>query len=306
MNVFLTGATGIVGRRAAPLLVAAGHRVTAVGRTPEKQDRLRRDGATPVATDLFDAAAAARAVAGHEAVVNLATRIPPTTLAMATPGAWRANDRLRRDASAILTRAAREAGATRFVQESFAPMLADGGDAWLDTASPVRPAATNETTLDAERNALAFTGDGRVGVVLRFGLFYGPDSLQTRDMIRLVRLGVSPLPGRAGAYVPALHVGDAASAVVAALAAPAGVFTVVDDEPLTRRAFADALAEAVGARPPRLLPTWLTRLAGSPGEALSRSVRASNQAFRTATGWSPRFPSARDGWKDVAASLGSS
>lgn len=303
MTVFLTGATGVVGLRAVPLLVAAGHAVTAVGRTPAKQDRLRADGAAPVAVDLFDRAAVAQAVAGHDAVVNLATKIPATTAAMFAPGAWRENDRLRRDASAILADAARDAGATRFVQESFAPMLEDAGDAWVSEDAPVRPAAYSRTTLDAERAAQSFTGDGRAGVVLRFGLFYGPDSLQTRDMARMVRLGLSPLPGRAGAYAPALHLDDAATAVVAALVVPAGVYIVVDDEPLTRRAFADAAARALGARPPRILPAWTARLMGSKGEALSRSVRASNRAFREASGWAPRYPSAREGWAAVAAAM---
>ncbi len=303
MNVLLTGATGIVGRRAVPLLVAAGHRVTAVGRTPEKRAALRAQGATPVDVDLFDRAAVARAAEGHDAVVNLATRIPATAVAMMRPGAWRENDRLRRDASAVLADAARAAGAVRLVQESFAPMLADGGDAWLDAASPVQPARYNRTALRAERHALAFTGPGRAAVVLRFGLFYGPDSAASRDMLRIVRRGVSPLPGRAGAFVSSVHVDDAASAVVAGLGAPAGVYIVGDDVPLTRRAFADALAAAAGVPPPRLLPAWTARLMGPAGALLARSVRASNRAFREATGWSPRYPSAREGWAAVAAAI---
>lgn len=303
MDVFLTGATGVVGRRAVPLLVAEGHRVTAVGRTPEKRARLERDGATAVDVDLFSPEAVGQAIAGHDAVVNLATKIPATTVAMFVPGAWRENDRLRRDASAVLAAAAREAGVGRFVQESFAPMYADAGSLWVDETMPVRPARYSRTTLDAERAATSFTGPDRAGVVLRFGAFYGPDSLQVRDMARAVRMGVSPLPGRPEAYFPALHLDDAATAVVAALGVPAGVYNVVDDRPLARREFVDALAEALGTRPPRFMPAWTARLMGSLGDAMSRSVRASNRAFRDASGWAPQYPSAREGWPAVVAGL---
>src|SRR5262245_17489524 len=105
MKVFLTGATGVIGRRAVPLLISAGHAVTAVARSPERAAELARSGASPVQIDLFDAAAVRAAVAGHEAVVNLATHIPSNSRMM-LPGAWRENDRIRSEASASLSEAA--------------------------------------------------------------------------------------------------------------------------------------------------------------------------------------------------------
>src|SRR5947208_2644916 len=122
MRILLTGATGVVGRRAVPLLVAAGHAVTAVGRSPAKRHALRTAGALPVAVDLLDADAVRRAVAGHDAVVNLATHIPSSSAAMLLRWSWRENDRVRRDGSATLAEAARLERVGRFVQESFAPI----------------------------------------------------------------------------------------------------------------------------------------------------------------------------------------
>ena len=112
MRIFMTGATGVVGRRAVPLLVQQGHRVTAVGRTPEKRAALERMGAEPVALDLLDRSAAGRAVGGHDAVVNLATHIPSSTK-MFFRASWRENDRVRREGSATLADAARQAVAGR-------------------------------------------------------------------------------------------------------------------------------------------------------------------------------------------------
>src|SRR5437667_3131060 len=93
LRIFIAGATGVVGRRAVPLLVAAGYRVTAVARTPEKRAEVERMVAA-VHVDLFAPDSVRSAVAGHDVVINLATSIPPSSHAF-LPGAWRKNDRVR-------------------------------------------------------------------------------------------------------------------------------------------------------------------------------------------------------------------
>jgi len=299
VRVFVTGGTGVVGRRAVPMLIAAGHEVTAAGRSRERLAALERAGARTLALDLFDRAAVERAVAGQEVVVNLATHIPPSSTRMMLPGAWRENDRIRREGSALLAESALAAGASRFVQESFAPIYEDGGAAWLDERAPVRAVRYNRTVLDAERSGASVAERGRVGVVLRFAGFYGPDAHQMRDMLKLVRAGVAPLPGAADAYASLVSHDDAASAVVAALALPSGTYNVCDDEPLTRRELADAFADAFGLRRPKLLPAWTVALMGSLGELLARSERLSNRKLRS-FGWAPRWPSVRQGFRAVA------
>jgi 2-alkyl-3-oxoalkanoate reductase len=162
MQIFVTGATGVIGRRVMPLLVAAGHQVTAVGRTPDKCAALERLGTDAVQVDLFAADAVRRAVAGHTVVINLTTHIPSSTT-MLLPGAWRANDRIRREASAILVDAAIAGGAERFIQESFAPIYPACGDQWIDERTPIQPARYNRTVVDAERSAERFTQSGARG-----------------------------------------------------------------------------------------------------------------------------------------------
>jgi len=303
MRIFVTGATGVVGRRAVPLLVAAGHRVTAVARSAEKAAAVERTGARAVRVDLFGADAVRSAVAGHEAVINLATSVPPSSR-MLLPGAWKEMDRIRRDASAILVDAALAGGARRFVQESFAPVYADAGDAWIDESSPVKPAGYNRSTLDAERSADRFTRGGGIGVALRFAYFYGPDAGgATLDMIGFVRKGWSPAPAPDG-FISSISHDDAATAVVAALGVPAGIYNVVDDEPLRRREFFGSMAAALGVAPPRFLPRWTARLMGGPGETLARSLRISNRRFREAARWAPRYASARDAWPALLREAG--
>lgn len=304
MKIFVTGATGVVGRRAVPLLAAAGHEVTAVARTPEKARRLEHAGARPVTVSLFDADGVRRALAGHDAVINLATHIPRSTLQILLPWAWRENDRIRREASSVLVDGALAEGVPRFVQESFAPMYPDRGGEWIDEEVPPNPARYNRSTLDAERSAARFTHGGGTGVVLRYAGFYGPDASHVPDLIRFARRGMSALPGRPEAYISSLSHDDAAAAAVAALTVPAGIYNVGDDEPLRRAEFGAVIAAGIGVPPPRPQPAWMARLMGSIGELLSRSVRISNRKFREAAGWAPRYPSLREGWPALLAEMG--
>ena len=200
MKIFVTGATGVVGRRALPLMLAAGHRVSAVARRADQSAALAQAGAIPVAVNLFDRESVRRAVAGHDAIVNLATHLPASTGRMLLPGAWRENDRLRRDAAATLAGAALEIGAERFIQESFAPVYPDRGDGWIHEDTSLEPVRFNRTVMDAEAAAQGFARAGGVGIVLRFAAFYGPDAGQTLDMIKLVRKGWAPLPGSPDAF----------------------------------------------------------------------------------------------------------
>src|SRR5688500_14412234 len=114
MRIFLTGATGVIGRRVVRDLRTRGNQVTAIGRTLAKQMALRHAGAEPVNVDLFDAEGLQRAVVGHDAVVNLATHMPSSTTRMLFRSAWRENDRIRKVASNNLVDAALSAGATVF------------------------------------------------------------------------------------------------------------------------------------------------------------------------------------------------
>jgi len=301
VEIFVTGGTGVLGRATVPRLVAAGHRVRGASRSPANDDTLRRLGAVPVRTDLFDPAAVRAAVAGSEAVLHLATRIPPTREA-ARADAWRENDRLRREGTRTLVDAALATGVRVFVYPSVVFVYPDGGDGWLDAGSTppaADPPPILRSTLAAEGAVARFTAGGGRGVVLRMGAFYGPEAGHTQDALRLARRGFAVMLGSGDGYQSSVWVEDAAAAVVAAVErAPAGVYDVVDDEPLRRKELAAAMAAAVGRRRLRQPPAWLVgRLAGSIGASLAPSQRVANRRFKEATGWAPTVPSARDGWR---------
>jgi UDP-glucose 4-epimerase len=292
-DIVITGATGVVGRRAVRDLLAAGHRVAGVTRSDSGRRLLNGLGARPIEADVFDEAALTAAFAGADTVINLLTHIPSADR-MSVPEAWDENDRLRREASAVIARAAQAAGAGRLVQESLAFTYLDGGDAWLDESAPTQGAGTTATAPVAEANAeQQFGGDT---VVLRFGLFLAADSELTLASLEAARKGISPSIGPRDAYRPTVWLDDAATAVVAALGVPAGIYNVVDDDPPTRGEIDAALAAVVGRerlRPPiDEVPPEL--------EPLARSQRVSNRRLRDAAGWAPRVHGGTEGWRLIA------
>lgn len=293
--MFVAGATGVAGRRTVPLLVQQGHQVTAVVRSPAKARLVTSLGATPVLLDLFAPRDVTDAVRGHEVVVNLATKIPQFSKAM-MPGAWSENDRIRSEASRNLVDAALDGDASRYIQESLGFIYRDSGDAWIDETGALDPPPHARTVLEAEAQAARFSEGGGSGVVLRFGQFYAPDAAHTRTMIKLARRSVSPLPGPPPAFFPMIHADDVADGVVAALKAPPGIYNVVENEPLRQRELADVLSSCLNVRPLRFAPSRMVGLGGEKVKMLMRSQRVSNRRFREATGWSPGFPSAREGF----------
>lgn len=300
--IFLTGATGALGIPTLPLLVAAGHRVRALARDDLKAQRIVARGAEPVRVDLFDRAAVLQATEGVDAIVHLATNVPPVSK-MAFPSAWRMHNRLRTEATATLLEAARAHEVDVFVKESITFTYPDRGDEWIDESVALDESVKAlQPTIEGERLVARFGADGGRGVMLRFGLFYGPENRSTEETLSMARLRIAPIPGATAGYVSSIHVDDAATAVVAALDAPAGVYNVVDDDPVTRREYADAFAAAFDLPKLHVAPGAPMKIVGGSGaRALIASQRVSNRRMRDTTGWAPAYPSVREGWAAIAA-----
>jgi uncharacterized protein YbjT (DUF2867 family) len=193
MRVFLAGATGVLGRRLVPLLVAAGHQVTGMTRSAGKAEGLARLGAEPVVGDVYDAAGltAAVAAARPELVMQQLSDLPDERTSI--PEYVAANARIRREGTRNLLAAARNAGAGRFLAQSVA---------WRP------PGDSGAAVEELERSVLAAGG-----VVLRYGQFYGPGTHYEQ----------APPPP------PRVQIDEAARRTLAALDAPSGVLTVVGD-----------------------------------------------------------------------------
>lgn len=305
MRVFLAGATGVIGRALVPVLRDAGHEAVGMTRSPERADRLRAMGVEPVVCDAFDAAGVKRAVgeAQPEAVINQLTDIPKAIDPRRMAAQFETNDRLRREGTENLMRAAEAAGARRLISQSvafaYAPAdtLRGEDDPLFDDAPP--PWSRIVGAIAAlERATLGSAGVD--GVVLRYGYLYGPGTAYAADgsIAAAVRRRAFPIVGRGSAVYSFVHVEDAAAATVAALERGApGTYNVVDDEPAPARDWVPAYAEALGARPPRRVPRLVARVAaGRLAVYMMTGLQgATNEKAKRELAWAPRWRSWREG-----------
>jgi 2-alkyl-3-oxoalkanoate reductase len=305
MRVFVVGASGAIGTRLVPQLIARGHEVIGTCRSPDKAEALRALGAEPLVLDALDARAVREAVATAEpdAIVHQATALADVKFSRNLDRSFAQTNRLRTEGTDNLLTAAREAGVTRFVAQSFASMrnAREGGmvkseDDPLDP-NPVK--GTRETNAAMRHLEQAVTDAG--GIVLRYGGFYGAAN---DGLIEPVRKRQFPIVGDGGGVFSFIHLDDAATATVLALEhdGPA-IYNIVDDEPAPVREWLPVLADALGAKPPRRFPVWLARLfAGEPGVMLGTEARgASNAKAKRELGWTLRYPSWRQGFAEVYA-----
>lgn len=299
MKILFTGATGVLGRAAIPLLVDNGHEVTAISRTEAGSEWLESVGARPMSLDLFDAKAVEGSMGGMDAVVHYATAIPRQD-DFGTRDAWEMNDRLRSIATGILVDAAMTNGVARFIQESITYFYADGGHDWIDEESPVAPGwDVLDSAIDAENHVDRFRSAGGTGVTLRLSRLYGPGRA-SEEYIASVADRRIPIVGEGGNYVSSIHTEDAATALAAAISAPDGVYNVSDDRPVTSARYTESLAELLGAPRPRHVPAILARIAAGKAVALlTASHRVSSRLFQEVTGWAPAYPSVVEGWKSI-------
>jgi 2-alkyl-3-oxoalkanoate reductase len=306
MRVFLAGATGVIGRRLVPLLLAEGHNVTGMTRSAQGAQALRAAGAEPVVADALDAKAVLAAVgeARPEAVVHQLTSIPQRIDPRRIERDFAMNDRLRSEGTRYLVEAAQASGAGRIVAQSIAFAYAPGPTGTLHTESdPLfldSPGPFGRSTRALQQLDSAVLGAG--GLVLRYGYFYGPGSAISRggSMGQDLARRRFPIVGGGAGVWSLIHVDDAARATVSALTRGAsGAYNVVDDEPARVAAWLPALAEAIGAPRPRRVPALLARpLAGAYGIAtMTRAQGASNELAKLELGWQPQHPSWREGFR---------
>ena len=203
MKVFLAGAAGAIGRRLVPLLLRDGHEVTGTTRSAETARELERSGVLPAVLDIFDppAVTAAMRAAKPEVVIHQLTDLPREFDEARIAASYGNNARIRSEGTRNLIAAAQAAAARRLIVQSIAFGYAPGGEPHPETdplnlADPAR-AVTIKATADMERQVLAA---GLDGVILRYGLFYGPGTWHDEPVRR-----------------PALHVDAAAHATLLAL-----------------------------------------------------------------------------------------
>jgi nucleoside-diphosphate-sugar epimerase len=309
VRVFVAGASGALGRRLVPQLVARGHQVTATATGPAKLSLLEQLGADGVVMDGLDAVSVGEAVAKgraggdrapddrnfHDARRQARFEAPRPLLRHHHP--------LRTEGTDHLLAAAEATGVSHVVAQSFGAFngIREGG--WVKTEEdPMDPGpASARKGAEALRHLEAVVVKAG-GAALRYGSLYGPGAID--DWAGLVRKRQFPLVGGGTGYLSWVHLDDAASATVLALEQKAaGVFNIVDDEPAPASEWLPYLAACAGAKRPVRVPKWVARLlAGDMAVLMMTEGRGfSNAKAKRELGWKLRHPSWRQGFKDELA-----
>jgi 2-alkyl-3-oxoalkanoate reductase len=304
MKIFLAGATGAAGQALIPLLISHGHTVTGTTRSEAKTGLLRELGAEAVVVDGLDrdGIRAAVATTRPDAIIHEMTALGGDLDLRRFERSFAATNRLRTEGTDHLLEAARETGVERFVAQSYGswPYARTGGpvkteDDPLDTDPPKQV----RTTLAAIRHLeSAVTGAG--GIALRYGGFYGPGTglAPGGEQWEAIRARKFPVVGDGGGVFSFAHIEDVASGTLAALerGTPGRVYNIADDDPAPVREWLPAIAELIGAPPPRHVPRWVGRLLGEHVVVMMTEIRGmSSERAKRELEWAPRWPSWRDG-----------
>ncbi len=308
MKVLIAGATGAIGKPLSRTLRAAGHEILGITRSTDGAADLRAAGVQPIVADAMDRSALLTALTGASADV-VVHELTALTKAPARHRDMIQTNRLRTEGTKNLLDAAHVVGARKFVTQSiiFGYGYTDHGDNLVTEENPFGQLHSGKANphvaamLANER--LAGEADGITGIALRYGLFYGADVQNYATMLRKRKL---PIPTKPNNPLSWIHIDDAASATAAAVVGGgAGAYNIVDDKPASWREMFTSMASALDAPPPRALPPGLIRLAAPyvATIALDTTLRVSNAKAKAELGWTPEYPTLKEGLLAMKAQL---
>jgi nucleoside-diphosphate-sugar epimerase len=299
MRVLVAGATSVPGIPLLRELRERGHEVIGVTRSAAKAPQISACGATPVVADVLDADRIDSVLAefAPEVVVSLLTTLPklgPKRIKDFDP----AKELWSRGAGNLVA-AAQRAGVRRVIAESviFAYGYAPTGPALMDETDPYPgpPPPGGAEMLAAlrgmERTVLE-SGEhsGTEGIVLRYGIFYGPGVTHDDLFRKLAKWWALPALNGDG-VLSWIHIDDVARATADSVDKGQGgrIYNIVDDRP---QSFGDYVRElSATLRRPRPLPVprRLVRLvAPYPATAFGTAwLPLSNARAKAELGWTP-------------------
>lgn len=258
MKIFVAGGTGAIGRPLIAALLARGHAVVALTRSPEKAQALVEQGIEPAIADVFDPEAVKAVVrrARPEVVIEQLTALPRTYTRQSMTAAAALNNRIRLEGGANVLAAAQAAGVRRYLRQSVA-FFAIPGSGLADEDTPLAFSASPAVAAGAQEIAeleQRLLGNPNIeGIALRYGFFYGPGTWfnPDGDVAGQVRQQQFPIVGNGEGVWSWLHIDDAAMATArAAEQGNPGIYLIADDQPLAVREWLSAFARWLNAPPP--------------------------------------------------------
>ena len=161
----------------------------------------------------------------------------------------------------------------------------DTGGAWVDESAPV---GLGRRTARAEADAAWLALGARV---LRLPGIYGPG----RSALERVTKGKARRIDLPGQVFSRVHVDDIVHGCTKALTAGKGAYNLADDHPTSQNAVIEEACRLLGLEPPPLVPLEAAGLSPMARAFYAENRRVANGKARRLFGWTPRYPSYREG-----------
>ena len=276
MKILVTGATGKVGSRLVPRLLAKGYDVRILVRDAVKASALVELGAKVVTGDLYNTDTLPPAVEGMDAVIHLAALFRTFT---DNEGIIKTNHA----GTVALANAAISAGVKRFIFVSTGNVYGSGykHPAKEDDLVNINdPRAYSSSKIAAEQELLSLHKSNDFDIrVLRLGFVYGDKDPHIEEIIPLLK----KMKRHSGSRMHMLHHLDVAQALTLLLYTDGlngEIFNIADDAPITLYELADSVGQAADAFDPAEGPL------NDPFEGIMDISK-----LRSRTGFRPLVPS---------------
>lgn len=301
MKVFITGATGVLGKRVAKSLINKNISVVALSRSSQNVGLLKSLGAETKQADLFNANEIVEATKGCDAILHLATHIPKKTMPRLKD--WELNDRIRIDGTKNLVEAALKNKIEIFICEGITAIYGhqNGNFVAAETPIPKQQIKMVESAVEMEKIILEKLAPNYL--ILRFGNFYAADAFHTKDLIANISKGKMPMLGKGDFYANFIHLDDAADSVVFGLEnfqkLKGSALNISDFNPILFSDFLNKLSAITGGKKAFILPLFLAKLIlGKNAFAfLTNSYRIKHDPLLK--GWNPKHPDVILGMKEI-------
>lgn len=306
MKIFITGATGIIGKRIVKQLVQDNYEVIGLARSDKNVEQLKVLGAVPRRGDLFRVEQLIDISSDCDAILHMATKIPLKPIPKAKD--WAMNDRIRTEGTRNLITAADKNGIKTFIQQSVIFTYGDQKGADIYQERPLPDQVGDHLLSNVEMEDMLMQHPRLGYIILRFGWFYSADSAQTQQMLQMAKKGFFPVIGKGQYYLNMIHADDAANAVVHALKhadqLKRSIFNISDFSPIPMKEMITAMSEATNGRKPMHIPKALARL--MTGKAAVDFLTASMKIQPSSHfgDWRPKYPDFKLGIQEVAAEIG--
>lgn len=261
MKVFITGGTGVLGKRVVRKLVEQSHEVVVLTRSLENDTMTRALGAIPKRGDIFSVSDLIALTKECDVILHLATHIPKS--AMPKRAEWILNDRLRVDATRCLLEAAHTNHIKKIIVPSVLALYGQRSGSIVNSSSPLLLKSHRVLKSAYEMEQLVMKS-GIEYVVMRYGTYYAEDCYHTMQLVNDVRKRKMPLIGKGDFLMNQIHADDAANAMIHVMKNffqyKNTILNISDYQPRTYHELLSWCVAKTGSKPPHRIPAWLAKM----------------------------------------------